>query len=43
MTVLHAIEAIVVAFLVGAGGGAWAWNKYKAKAVADLAKVEKKI
>lgn len=28
-----------VAFVVGAGGGAWAWNKYKARAAAKLAQV----
>lgn len=32
-----------VALLVGAGVGAWAWQKWKAKVAADLATVAKKV
>lgn len=40
---LTTIITHAVALLVGAGGGVYAWSKYKAKAAADLASVSKKI
>jgi hypothetical protein len=32
-----------LAFLLGAGGGAWAWTKYRAKAATDLATIKAKL
>lgn len=43
MTLLHVIESVVVALLVGAGGGWWAKGRYAAKIAADLAKVATKV
>lgn len=40
---LTTIITHAVALLIGAGGGAYAWNKYKAKVAADLASVAKKV
>lgn len=40
---LSTIITHLVAFVVGAGGGAYAWGKFKAKAAADLAAVAKKV
>lgn len=31
------------AFVIGVLGGAWAWNRYKAKAAADLAKLSTNV
>jgi hypothetical protein len=40
---MHTLVTHVIAFLLGSGGGAWAWNKYAAKAASDLAAVKAKL
>jgi hypothetical protein len=40
---MHTIVTHLIAFLVGCGCGAYLWNRYSAKAQADLAAVKAKL
>ena len=40
---IHDVIVFVVGLVIGAGLGAWAWNKYKAKVAADLVKIVPKV
>jgi hypothetical protein len=40
---MHTLVTHVIAFLVGSGAGAWAWNQYAAKAASDLAAIKSKL